>query len=98
MIFDPLELGKADRRGDIGHPVIVADNREPVTAIGVHALSPEEAKTLRQLGAVGNDGAPLPRGDDLVPVEAEGAAVTERADPGALPGRTMRFGRILDDP
>ena len=98
MPVDHLELAEPDRGGDVGHPVVEADDREPVAPLRDPAPGPRSCRTsAADLVGVAGDHPALARGDDLVPVEGERADVAERADAAAAVLGAVRLGGVLDE-
>ena len=50
------QLGHAESRRKVGHPVVVTHDGEPVAALWIHALTAEQRHLAGQLGVVGLGG------------------------------------------
>ena len=53
-------------------------------------------REIEQIVAIGDHDAAFAGGDDLVELQAEGAGVTERAEPAAAERRAGRLADVLD--
>ena len=98
-LVEPLELRDADRRGDVGEAVVVAEPRvlEP-SAPCPHVPGCERLLSRRHCSSVGrDDDAALAGRDLLVRVEGEDGEVAVRAERPALVLRAERFARVLDE-
>ncbi len=80
MVLNPLDLSQTNGGGDIGHAVVVADDREPIAAGRIHSLAPEQAEFVCQRPIVGRHHTALAGGDDLVAEKAECRTITNRTD------------------
>ena len=90
------ELGPAQRRKEVGEPVVVADARVLVVRRRVAGLGREPAGLVRPFRVVG-DHRPSPAGgDDLVPVEGKGGHRPEAAGRLPLVGGAERLGGVGD--
>ena len=102
-LLETLELRAAERRRDIGQPVVVAevDHRVgPVAAggkLGLDAVVAEAAQGGGQVVAVGQDRPTLARRHDLGRMEAEDGHVGQRPDRPALERRAERVRGVGDD-
>src|SRR5262245_16236294 len=95
MEINAFQLRKPDSSSHVRHPIIVADNLEPVALLGVHALAAKEPQARRKCVVVGGDHPAFTSSDDFITEEAERAAVAMTAKTPALVARTDGFGRIL---
>ena len=94
-----LELGDAERRGDVGEPVVEA---EPVVVEPAHVDGPALVALAAQAGRLGgvggDDHPPLPRRHLLVGVEGEGGEVAAGADLASLGvDRAERLTGVLEE-
>ncbi len=102
-LLEPFELRSAERGGDVGQSVVVAelDHRVGPVAAGrqlrLDAVVAEAAQGGGEVVAVGQDRATLPGRHDLGRMEAEHGHVGERADRPALERRAQRVRGVGDD-
>ena len=95
-LIDSFQLCQSQRRTNICHPIIVADDREPITSVRLHALTTQKAKPLRESVVICRHHPSFTGRDDFVSVEAESCAVPQCTYyPAAIPG-TVCFGRVFE--
>src|SRR6266550_3137185 len=83
-----FELRQTDRRANVGHAVVVADDIVPVFPMIGEALSLEVSGAFEERLVIGHDHAAFARGDRLVAEEAEASDVAKRTDMLPLVTRT----------
>ena len=89
---------QADRGRDVGHAVVVADDREPVAALGIHALPAEQAhaaRPARRRSVVTMPPSPVVM--ILLPKKLNVGDVAEAADGRPAVLGAVRLGGVLDD-
>src|SRR5688572_7389744 len=92
----PLHLRKTHRGLERGHAIVEPDDRVPVAALGIRAVSPQLPHASDQIGIVRRDHPPLAGGHHLVAVEAEYAGLREPAHATPLVACSVRFRGVLD--
>src|ERR1700674_1535307 len=97
MVLDPFDLSQPDRRGEIGHPIIVANNRKPIAAVEVHSLAPKQAQASGKRVVVCRDHPAFAGSDDLVAEEAEHTTSSQSADATPAVTRSHSLGSIFND-
>src|ERR1051325_1664377 len=77
--MDFLDLRQADRGCDVGHPVVVAENRVPIAAVRIHAMIFKESDFVGDRIVVRHDHAAFARRYDFVPEETERRHIAQRS-------------------
>jgi len=95
-----LQLLDPDRRLDLGHSIVEADEvHDVVDSLVLHddlAVIPDQCHSLREIGVIRHYDAALASMNCLVIIEAEHSDVSERSCVAALVCSTGNLCRILD--
>jgi len=74
MASNSLQLSKPDGSRDVGHPIVVADHREPVALLRIHPLAAIEQHPSGQVAIIGRDHTAFAGYHDLVAIKAEASS------------------------
>src|SRR5262249_6046493 len=97
MRVNALELRQADRGGDVGHAIIVAHDREPVSALRIDALATEQPQLVGKIVIIGGHHSTFTGGDNFIAEEAEGGTNPMSTNCSSLVFSADRFGRVFKD-
>src|SRR5271163_5020941 len=92
MALDPLKLRQTDRCRDVGHAVVVTDDRKPIASIRVHTLPLKDSEARGQGVIIRSHHSPFARRDDLIAKETESGAGSDSAHEAVFVARPNGFG------